>query len=255
MNKWPFSLLDHAGECVEFLVEELKIATITKRAFITLENARPMLAMVAKILGEKNATPQSLLSIKQLLADSGMNEAIAKQEREREFETIHRHSIISMWSAIETAIEDIVSDVIAYDPDAFSLMEGHGLKLPRDLKKPLDDVETRRLFRNIESSLRKSCSAGPAMIEMLNMLLVKCDVSPDVVTFLDEINAVRNSLVHRGGMVDDRLIRAVPALAPMQGQRFMATEDYHWRVFNNLSLLTSAILAGVNDYIKLKASP
>jgi len=247
--EWPFRLLRPIEMCACFLVDEQFISIVTKRGLITLENVRPLLQHVKRIFGQHSKL-DGVMKIEQLLTDSPFNEAAARRERENDFETVHRHSIIAMWSAIEFTIEDIVIDVICNDPTAISRLSSAGVDLPRKLSQPLTELDARRVFRNAESSLRRSLSSSATICKIICVLGIPFEVDPNELSFADEVNAVRNCLMHRGGLIDDQSIRAAPSLAPMKGRRFVVTEEYHQKVFKTLSAITNALGVGVVAYMK-----
>jgi hypothetical protein len=182
------------------------------------------------------------MKIEQLLTDSPINEAAARRERESDFETVHRHSIIAMWSTMEFTFEDIVIEVICNDPTALSQIRSAGVDLPRKLSQPLTELDARRVYRNAEYSLRRSLSLSASICKILSALGIPFVVAPNVLSFTDEVNAVRNCLLHRGGLIDDQSIRSAPSLTTMKGQRFVVTEEYHKKVFETLSAITKACL-------------
>lgn len=245
---WPFRLLGPIHTCACFLVEELAILTVSKRGLITLENMRPLLQQVSRILREKG--PRNHKILEPILADSLLNEKTAKWAGENDFAALHRHGIIAMWSAVEVTTEDIFIDVLCNDLTAFDRLRKIGVAFPRKLSQPLTELDARRVFRFAESHFRKSFSSSNSICEMFGCLHIYLTVSPDVLTFIDEINAVRNCILHRGGLINDQDIKAAPSLAHMRGERFVITERYHKKVYDTLSAFTNALGKSVVAYIE-----
>ncbi len=249
---WPFRLLGPIHTCACFLVEELAISTVSKRGLITLENVRPLLQQVSRILKEKGSRNHKILE--PILADSVLNEKTAKWARENDFAALHRHGLIAMWSAVEVTTEDIFIDVLCNDPTAFDRLKEVGVEFPRKLSQPLTELDARRAFRSAESHLRKTFSLSDSICEMFGSLRINFTIAPDVLMFIDEINAVRNCILHRGGLINDQDIKAVPSLAQKKGERFVISEEYHKKVYDTLSAFTNAMGKGVVAYIKSVAT-
>jgi hypothetical protein len=83
----------------------------------------------------------------------------------------------------------------------------------------LDEVEARALYPRIERRFRDGRSAAEAYTAIFSHYDIHVSCAPDIYTTLSEVNEIRNCLLHRGGVIDEKACRKAPQLRPLLGTR------------------------------------
>ncbi|MBS4095436.1 MAG: hypothetical protein KGZ83_01190 [Sulfuricella sp.] len=221
----------------------MQIAGSTKRAIVALENSRSLLVITADWMRQKGNTEMADKAV-ELLSDAP--DDWARKEREQDFPTVKRHSLISMWGALEVAIEDTFVQILLNDPFALASVFALGVKGGKG-HSVLTERDARMLYRRTESKLRHLPFAE-SLQQTLASVGLKLIVRSHHATILAEVNEVRNTLLHRGGLIDSRAISRVPSLARYEGTIFPISEDFFLKSFDGISSIVVSMMGAVGEY-------
>lgn len=248
-GKWPFTLVSPIGEATLFTGEELKIGGVTKQALDALIHVRPLL-LLALAAFQRLHDQKTANAIRKLLSEQALQETWAKEIRDSGFLSLNRHLLIASWSALEAALEDTAIGLLQNDKSAFDGLIALGVKPPKDCAFPPDDFDARRMFKNAWGTGPKELSFSVRFDRIFSSLGLSLALAADLASRLDEVNAVRNLLLHRQGKVDQLAADRVPALAPLVGSVVSITFD-RWREYNTaMTQLNVCLHRSLAAYIK-----
>lgn len=136
--------------------------------------------------------------------------------------------LVGSWSVVEAAIEDLIVLLLLEDPQAIEKVVAAQVKLPTDkpagtesfARATLDRM--RSMVAAKRSRLRKSVVQTD--VALLAVFGVRLEYAPEHSEVIEEINAVRNCILHRMGTIDQRAVNSAPRLSVHLGKRIPATD-------------------------------
>ena len=232
-----------AAQCVSLIAEETRIASLLQRAIIALANQGPLLDIARQRL---KATNNDVAAIDRLILEQrgGLGQWASELMTE-DFDSINRHGIIGIWVALEVAVEDTAVLILIKDDSSLKLVADAGIKLPQSLSSPLTEVDARRVYRRLESHSRKDRSVADGYSHLMAILRVSFALPSEVICSLAELNYVRNCLLHRAGITDERASVEAPDLSLELGIPIKVPSARYLHYFDSVSKFAQALLAGV----------
>lgn len=160
---------------------------------------------------------------------------------------LNAHSLVAIWGALEACVEDTVVAILERDPSAISSIAAAGVRIdPKRLSSPLSEEDLRTLYSKTENVVRVRHDVVQTQENVLNLfgLSAACPEHKDA---LLSANALRNAIVHRGGIIDDKAVRQAPDLASQLGTKcIISCADflrYHQAVSACLVSLIRSVVA------------
>ena len=156
-------------------------------------------------------------------------EALALAERDRGFPLHIAHSLVSLWSALESAVLRFAPEWLALHP---AVLEGPAfakVKVPAALLNAELRIESMvavldEASKQMASSLKPGIGRFTALLEVVG---VPVTVSKEVRDRLYELSKLRNLIVHQFGVADERFVRECPTVKATAGERVMVSyADY-----------------------------
>lgn len=242
-----------AGQCVIYIAEEITNAAILQRAVTALAYQGPMLQITRE---HKLANRQDIGGIDQLLAEqNGGLEKSAKELIASDYESINRHGIIGLWVAVEVAVEDTVALVLTKVPSTQNLVTAAGVKLPKVLSNPLTESDARKIYGRLEAFSRQGVSVAEGYTRLLSILQISMTLPADVILTLAELNYVRNCLLHRAGIVDERAATEAPGLSLPLGSSIKVSSARYGQYFDAVGKFSGALYDAVvqSPYLRTQA--
>lgn len=148
INAW---ILNPVFSAVTFVAEETKIGGLLQRALIHIENSQLLLGLAAQQLAHNR---EAVSAIRSLLSDAPAQKIWAAELRADDYALLNGHSLVAIWGALETCIEDTIVGILAKDSSASVLLVEAGVRIPSVYPISEDDEGLRRLFRKIEDVVR-----------------------------------------------------------------------------------------------------
>lgn len=135
--------------------------------------------------------------------------------------------LTSVWTSLEVMVEDAAKASIEYQPER--LADPVFATATLALKKLTSDDERPILLRLVDlayESVEKGNGAGVTFLESF-LRLAGCDGSVDAATgsALYELQGIRNVVVHRRGVADERFVAQCPHLGATAGEQLPLTVD------------------------------
>jgi len=241
-----------AGQCVIYVGEETRNASVLQKAVSALAHQAPMLEITRQRMIAEGA---DISGIDQLLAlQYGGLEQSAKDLIAADFEPINRHGLVGLWVAVEVTVEDTAVLILLKEPTTHSRLISAGVKLPNGLSNPLTESDARRIYRRLDTFSRKGVSVAEGYIRLLSILQISLVLPADVVAVLSELNYVRNCLLHRVGIVDERAATEAPGLSLPLGASIKVPNARYLQYFDAATAFSLALLDAVikSPYLKTK---
>ncbi len=252
--KW---IISPVGRAVSFVAEEMKLASVLHRGLIVLEG-HELLLRAAREKFEIAGARGSLPSVDQLLAEAPLLSQWAAELRKEDYSTVNSHSLISIWSAVEVAVEDTVVLILSKDPSAVDVVSAAGVKTAGFGEGPLTEEEARRLFTNrIQRKIGENLRVGEFYTRVLGLFGLTISLSNHALSKLEEANWVRNCLMHRGGIIDAKAAQSVATLRPFLGRKLPLTKQRYLEYHDAIGKLLGAIMeaAIASKYITAANGP
>ena len=139
---------------------------------------------------------------------------LAESEIANDFPLIHANGAIFLWSLLEALVRTLIVELLRNEPNAWQVKEVQQLKIRLGDYEPMSEDEryfyvAESLEKELGSSLRGGCTRFEALLKPFNLSET---VPEELGRTIWELSQVRNSIIHRGGFADNRLIQACPWL-------------------------------------------
>lgn len=231
-----------ARQCVNFIAEETRIATLLHRSIIALSNQDKLLYLAHQHIKELG---NDLTGINKLISDQVWLGKSAKEMISNDFDPINRNGIVGMWVAIEVAIEDTAILILRKDKSVLELLSKAGVKLPKSITNPLIESDAHKVYKRLEQFSRKNRSVAEAYIHSMSVLNIFFTLPIDIIKTLSELNYVRNCILHRGGVLDERAHIEAPNLSSHIGENYKISNEKYMNYFEAVSKFSIELLDGV----------
>jgi hypothetical protein len=168
----------------------------------------------------------------------------AKELRESDYAILNAHSLVAIWGALETCVEDTVVSILLNWPTALAGLDAIGVR--SDLSQLADDKEVHALYSKIEHKLSVRGDIVETYSAVFRHFDLDASVPKETAAVLLEANALRNCLLHRQGYIDSRAVRNAPSLHGRDGEKVRISSvdylRYHKAISDwTVALLTSAV--------------
>ena len=152
-----------------------------------------------------------------------------KKEAETGFPHLHAHTLVGLWSTLETLCEDSVVAWLTHLKEAWQTPEVVKLKVSLLVYHKLPEEERPRFVaKELSRSLNAGFGKGVGRFkEVLSVFSLSPAVGPNVQRALHELHQLRNVIVHCGSIADQRLLKECPWLEFAVGDRVRVSHDLH----------------------------
>ena len=241
-----------ASQCVLLVGEETKIASLLQRAVITLANSGSLLELARQQISRAKM-PET--AIKRLLMEQEGLTSWAKELMSDDFHAINVHGVIGLWVAVEVAVEDTAVLILMKEPSAVDLIAGTGVRLPNVDGHVPSEADARRIYDRLERHSRQGRLVIEGYQYLLQTLRVSVVVPNTVALVLSELNYIRNCLLHRAGIVDQRVTIEAPDLDARPGEQVKLSSTRYLHYFDAVSQFALALLKGTieSPYVRSRA--
>jgi hypothetical protein len=162
-------------------------------------------------LTEHIKTEEELAKIKERVAEV---EVFAKQQKRNGFSYLFSLAVVRLWSILEAMVDDLVVDFLrrpdeCKDKDLIYSLKGPLLEFATAPPERQADFLTERLKDVVKAGLQAGVGRFEAMLDPIGL---GGGIDPDVRRVLFELSQVRNAIVHKAGIADQRFIENCPWL-------------------------------------------
>jgi len=161
----------------------------------------------------------------------------AKHLEESGFPLLYAHSIVALWGALETLIEDLSVSFLINENSNIKRVMVDSLTIPLFQFMELDNEERMRLLLELlEQKLKSRHKPGIARFEaILDVFNLAGDVPEPIKRDLYEMYNVRNVIVHRSSVIDRKLLSNCPWLTGRIGEKFVINDTIYSRYLQAIS--------------------
>lgn len=246
-------IIGPAGRCVSYASEETRVAAVLQRSLVVLSGLDPFLGLARHALG---ATGKPTRAIDSLLTEQKTLGPWSKELLDVKLHPINSHALIGLWTAVEVAVEDTACLILMKDPEALEKVIRAGVRWQKSSAASIDEQVSRKVYARFERLTRKTQSVGEAYCQMLSTLGVPLSLDVETLLTLAEINYVRNCLLHRGGIADQRSTVEALRLNLQVGQEIRVTSELYQRYFQAVGEFAQAFLKATieSKYVQTKTS-
>jgi hypothetical protein len=142
------------------------------------------------------------------------NYELAQRQISSNFAFLHGQASVSLWNGLESLVKDTVSDWLLNRPEIMRQMPWLKLKVPIGEFESLDaDQRASYLVELVDQNVAGPLKQGVGRFEeLLETIGLKGSVAEDVRDRLFELQQVRNVIVHRKSVADQKICRSCPWL-------------------------------------------
>ena len=197
-------IIEPSGNCIKYLGEEMLQVAIIQRAIINLSGMDVFFKIAKNKLINNN---KSILEIDRLIEEQKFLEKNSKRLISSSYNSINSHALVSLWSAIEVAIEDTIILIFRYGENSLYDLKKSGYSIKNfDPEKLLSEFDARKFYRSFEGQVGKSVNGGvgSVYVHMFEVFNMNISLNTADKLMLSEINAIRNCIMHRGGVLDEK---------------------------------------------------
>jgi hypothetical protein len=146
------------------------------------------------------------------LEEARVEAAFARAEIEMDFPKLRAHSLVDLWSALEVLVEDVLVSWFTNSPELLNRNELARIRVPFGEFQRLDGEERLRfLVQELSRDRKADLKGGVTRFEvLLDTIELGGEVRDSLRRDIWEAHQVRNSIAHRTGLVDRRLLAACP---------------------------------------------
>lgn len=240
INAW---ILDPVISAVNFVAEEAKINGLLYRALVHIEGSRPLLELAARHLASTH-NQKAIGAMQRLLNEAPIQEEWAAEIRASDYALLNGHSLVAIWGALETCVENTIVGILAKDSSAITLIAKTEIQLPADTLAPDEYEELCKLFRKAEDAVRVKHDVVQTQENLLQLfgLSAACPGQKDTLLMA---NSLRNALVHRGGIIDAKAVRQAPMLSPLIGKKCSISRELYMKCHKAVSECLVALVRSI----------
>lgn len=216
-------IADRVGRCVSYLAEEMRLhGQLTTSAMMS--QIAPTLLMLASDHEKVAKDPVMQAHFHELVALH--QNYIPDDLVSSDFATLNEHTFVAMWSAVEVGVQDTLVAILLNDAEARKVVALDGIKIPEGATPR----KVENMVRSWEEKIRKRKAEGKpshaqSWIEAFRKVGVELSVPSGACADIDEANELRNSILHRHGVIDEEAVARVPALTATDGSRVRLTVE------------------------------
>lgn len=131
-------------------------------------------------------------------------------------------SFVGSWALLEAAFEDMICSILENESDSSALIKRHNINA-----NPALTVGNRAwaldAFKRIESKFRVAGSVVKTHIAIFQFFDMPMAYPESYSELIEEINQIRNCILHRGGEIDAKAVTIAPRLKQYLGQKIPAS--------------------------------
>lgn len=203
-NDW---LVGPPGELVIFLSDQMVSLTLFERGVNALKLV-PSLA-VASLKTLRIEAPHLEPDLKQLYENAMEGMSLAEHFQPRAVTAWRRQVFVSLWSAVESTVEQVLINHLLKVPGAIDLVCGVTARMQKR-RRDLTDLDGARVFvRQWEREIGNS-SAVERMKVMLSAFGIVLGFDEETQKHLTELCEARNIILHRHSLIDGDFKNKVP---------------------------------------------
>ncbi len=229
--------------CICYLGEEITQNALLQRSLISLSNMEYVLNFAKQSFIEKNIP---VGAIDRLIGEHVFLKEKSKEIISSDYDSINSHSLVNLWAIIEVTVEDTVVLVLEKGNIALEDISDRGMKVKSGLNLS-SDVDRRKIYRSIEAQSRNNSNVGESIINIMKIFDISLDLNDKTNRLLSEINSVRNCILHRGGVLDEKAGKDVFVGKHKVGEKINISKSVYLAYYGAIKELATNLMGAVTE--------
>jgi hypothetical protein len=193
-------------------------------------------------------TPETIEEQEQLIERLRERAEFARKERDHGYPILHGQATVGLWAALEALIEDLTVGLLMEWPDRLDDARFQKVRVSLSQFVQMDEADRSRFL--LAEAAKTPITAPASAIARLEALLELIGLPPfgerDRKRDLVEMHGVRNLILHRASVVDQKFNEGCPWLGLSLGEVIHISHDDILRYVNAVV----AFVAHVRDSVK-----
>jgi hypothetical protein len=236
-------IIGPVGGCVDFLAVENVMSAVIVRSLELMPLIEPLMKTAAREVA-RTGGPKAVVPFKAFLAQDLSLKGFAENLAKDDFSLVNSHTLVSLWSGVETCIEDTIVLALMNDQQTIERAGGE-IKIRGEASGLLQEAQARRVSRDLERKARQNLNVLEAYDWCLGLLDVHRLPGSDLSQEMTEVNALRNCIVHRMGIADQQTVAAVLTQKLELGEHVKISRKQYESYYTALSSFIQEVLQGV----------
>lgn len=247
-------ILDPITSAIIYVLNEFNVNSMLKFSVLETELGQPAIMAKAVTLYH-SGDPENIKLASKIILNAPDYEKWATELRTTDYALINAHSLVSIWGVLESCLENLVILILTNHVGALQSIVDCGVKIKQlDVTQIVPENELGPLYSKIESHCRVTHDIVKTYEAVLCVfgLTAACSEHTEA---LKRANALRNCILHQGGVIDARSVMQVPELKQWLNSKYViSSEEFmilHRAVASWLnSLLTSIVNSKYMRYLE-----
>jgi len=199
----------------------------------------PRLVEICKTSNESYIEP-SLIAETQLLAEEALGLLASQQQ------AIFYPGLVGAWAIVEAAFDDLILTILVNDPNVMTKLAAAGIKSSGG-QTVYSEAWADELYQRIENKAKGRAKGFVVEIHKacFSTLGIKLEYPLDRARVIEELNQVRNCILHHRGTVDNKAATISPRLAQYLGLPIPPTDPLFAVALTMLHDYTTAWVAAL----------
>lgn len=229
------------GNCISYLGEEITQNAVIQRSLINLSGMDGFLNLAKESLIQKNIPTTGIECL--------IKEHVFLKEKSKEFissdyNSINSHSLVNLWAIIEATVEDTVILTLQKGKVTLDQITRKGIKVKLNLNLS-NESDRRRIYRSIEMQTRNNSNVGEGICNIMKVLNINLNLNNKTNKVLSEVNSVRNCILHRGGILDDKASKDIFIGTHKIGNKINITKAVYMAYFDAIRKLATQLMQAI----------
>jgi hypothetical protein len=178
------------------------------------------------------------------------NKELIADETEKGFPFFYGLAAVSCWGSLEVFVEDVIALCLEKDLSLMSLEQVSKIKISLSKFQAMpQEQRTYYIIDTIERDIQSKYKRGVSRFEsLLRVFGLGGEVDDDVKKNLLELSNVRNVLVHRSGVADERLVINCPWLGLKLGEATLVNKTMFSKYFTATTIYAAIVFRRVSSH-------
>lgn len=221
-----------------------QLTDLSKKGISMLRSVPKIVEVLAKV--EKGSVEEGNYSLERAKKEA----ELAQREVDEGFPLLHAQAIIALWSALEATIRLFIARWLQNYKQAMEVEVIQRLRVRIGDYERLEDADRffyilDRLDQELSAPLKNGITRFELLLEPFGL---SGQVEEDVKRNLFELNHVRNSLVHRSGLADRRLIDSCPWLKLRAGDPVKVDHEMVQNYFQSVAKYITELIVRIGEH-------
>lgn len=235
---------------VKDLVKEAAYVGVVPRALIIASGFRTYLLIARQRFIDEG---KSLDGFDALLAEQDSIEFATNhllEEKGDEVPLVNAHSVVNLWTLLETMVEDTFVLAVTRDDRALARALKTGIRWRgSDSLETISEEEARDIYVRVErQSARKSdTNSSERLPRALRSIGIDLQLRQDTADAISDLCTTRNCILHRGSIIDARTTRDMRTAKVVEGERLRIVRERWESFYDAIGSFASSLLKAVSE--------